>query len=115
MRRRGRSDKKERRARALVAQEHLANILQNPHQHPKEVVESAAVHLMKTSRRHRLHLSGTSRDLVCRACWSNHAFSNHFRVRIKDGQRIKTCLTCGSIRRFGGGPGHHRKQRKVES
>ena len=31
--------------------------------------------------------------------------------RIKAGQRIKTCLKCGSIRRFGGGPKHHRIQR----
>jgi RNase P subunit RPR2 len=26
---------------------------------------------------------------------------------------VKTCLACGTIRRFGGGPKYHRKQRKV--
>jgi RNase P subunit RPR2 len=108
-RQRARSGKHERHARALAAQRHLTEIMLHPELHPKEVVESAAVHLMKTSRRHRLYLPPQGRELVCRACWANHVYSSQFRVRIKAGQRIKTCLVCNSVRRFGAGPKAHRR------
>lgn len=111
-RRRGRSNKEQRRIRAADAQRHLSTILQEPEAYPEGVVESAAVHLVKTSRRHRLPLPTNSRELVCRACWAQHVTSSHFRVRIKHGQRIKTCLKCGTVRRFGGGPKHHRILRR---
>lgn len=112
-RRRSRSNKQERKAKAQNAQTHLTEVLKEPHRYPREVIESAAVHLVKTSRRHRLRLSPEGRERVCRSCWANHVYASQFRVRIKAGQRVKTCLACGTIRRFGGGPKHHRKQRKV--
>ncbi|MGB0236273.1 MAG: hypothetical protein ACPHF0_04935 [Poseidonia sp.] len=106
--------KKRRRAAGLEAQRHLSGILQTPQRHHPEVVNAAAVHLVKTSQRHRLSIPRPVNDLVCRKCWSAHVQSTTFRVRIKDGQRIKTCLKCGSIRRFGGGPKYHRTQRGGE-
>ena len=67
-RRRGRSNKEQRRLRAVRAQQHLTGILQESAAYPEAVVQSAAVHLVKTSRRHRLPIPSSSRDLVCRAC-----------------------------------------------
>ena len=108
------SKKKRRRAAGLEAQRHLADILESPQEHHPEVVDAAAVHLIKTSQRHRLSIPRSVHDKVCRKCWSAHVQSTTFRVRIKDGQRIKTCLKCGSIRRFGGGPKYHRVHRRGE-
>ena len=104
------SKKANRRQSAQNAQNHLAGILSNPRSHPAPVLDTAAVHLVKTSRRHRLPLPPAAKETVCRKCWSHHVHSTRFRVRIKHGQRIKTCLKCGSVRRFGGGPKHHRHQ-----
>jgi ribonuclease P protein subunit RPR2 len=107
-RRNSRSKKAQRVLVAREAQSHLSAILLNPSDYPSEVVDSAAVHLVKTSQRHRLTLPSEARELVCRKCWSSHADGMGFRIRIKHGQRIKTCLKCGSVRRYGGGPKHHR-------
>ena len=110
-RNRRRSSRQQRGAAAVVAQTHLIGILSNPSEHSIDVVDSAAVHLMKVSRRHRLSLPRHSRHLVCRKCWAAHSVSGRVRVRILAGQRTTTCLKCGTIRRFGGGPKHHRLQR----
>ena len=111
-RRNTRSSKKhQRRLAGLEAQRHLGSIMKSPDHHHPRVVEAAAVHLIKTSQRHRLPVPRSVSDRVCRKCWAPHVDSSTFRVRIKAGQRIKTCLKCGSIRRFGGGPKHHRIQR----
>ena len=106
------SKKMRRRAAGMEAQRHLSAILESPYTHHPEVVDAAAVHLIKTSQRHRLSIPRTVHDMVCRKCWSAHVQSTTFRVRIKDGQRIKTCLKCGSIRRFGGGPKYHRRSHR---
>ena len=112
-RRKGRAGKKaQRREAGLQAQRHLGGLLTSPSDHPEEVLSSAAVHVIKTSRRHRLPLPSSVKELVCRKCWAHQAHSSTFRVRIKHGQRLKTCLKCGSIRRFGGGPKHHRRQHR---
>jgi RNase P subunit RPR2 len=107
-RRRHRSNAATRKERGLAAQTHLAGILEAPHRYPEVVVASAAVHLMKTSQRHRLSLTQTGRERVCRKCWAPHTQAAQFRVRIRGGMRVRTCLKCGSVRRFGGGPKHHR-------
>ncbi|MDG1539928.1 MAG: hypothetical protein P8Q40_08390 [Candidatus Poseidonia sp.] len=110
-RNRRRNQRQQRGAAAEVAQNHLIDILSNPLDHATDVVDSAAVHLMKVSRRHRLSLPQHSRHLVCRKCWAAHSLPGRVRVRIRLGQRTTTCLKCGTIRRFGGGPKHHRLQR----
>ena len=89
-------------------------VLKTPRDHPSMVLDAAAVHLVKTSRRHRLPIPSEGKETVCRKCWAHHVHSSRFRVRIKHGQRIKTCLKCGSVRRFGGGPKHHRHNNQGE-
>lgn len=101
---RGQSRKKQ----AKQAQQHLLNLLESHQELPEELVDSAAVHLMKITRRHRLRIPVTHRHLVCRACWAPHTRSANLRVRIKHGQRIATCTVCGDLRRQGGGPKSHR-------
>ncbi|HJM54835.1 MAG TPA: hypothetical protein QGI72_01165 [Poseidonia sp.] len=108
---RRRDSRRKRGAAAQAAQQHLIGILAKPQGHELEVVDSAAVHLMKISRRHRLSLPPESRHLVCRKCWTSHSISGRVRVRIRAGQRTTTCLKCGSIRRYGGGPKFHRGSR----
>ncbi len=110
-RNRRRTSRQQRGASAKVAQQHLIEILSSPLDHHHEVVDSAAVHLMKISQRHRLSIPSESRHLVCRKCWIAHSIAGRVRVRIKAGQRTTTCLKCGSIRRHGGGPKFHRSNR----
>ena len=110
-RNRRRTSRQQRGASAKVAQQHLIGILSSPLKHHPDVVDSAAVHLMKISRRHRLPIPPESRHLVCRKCCIAQSVSGRVRVRIKAGQRTTTCLKCGSIRRHGGGPKFHRLSR----
>jgi RNase P subunit RPR2 len=110
-RNRRKNNRQGRSATAKVAQQHLIGILSSPREHSEEVVDSAAVHLMKISRRHRLSIPPESRHLVCRKCWIAQSIGGRVRVRIKSGQRTTTCLKCGSIRRYGGGPKYHRSSR----
>ena len=107
-RRKQRHSRLQREQKAQRAQSHLTSILLHPLEHPRDVVESAAVHLSKVSQRHRLPLPSLVRSRVCRKCWGSHSFTAQFRVRIKAGQRIHTCLHCGYIRRYGAGPKAHR-------
>ena len=107
-RRNARSKKIKRRQRAKTVQDYLIDVLQSAGKQPAELPNKAAVHLIKSSQRHRLPLPQEGKELVCRKCWSAHTTSTAFRVRIKAGQRIKTCLSCGTVRRYGGGPGFHR-------
>ncbi len=107
-RRKQRRSRLQREQKAQRAQSHLTSILLHPLEHPRDVVESAAVHLSKVSQRHRLPLPSLVRSRVCRKCWGSHSFTAQFRVRIKAGQRIHTCLHCGYIRRYGAGPKAHR-------
>ncbi|MCH1541224.1 MAG: hypothetical protein L7S56_07340 [Candidatus Poseidonia sp.] len=109
-RRKARSSRKNRQASGENAQQQLINILRQPNQHPMAVVDSAAVHLAKTSRRHRLGLPRDAKSLLCRKCWSAHSLPGRVRVRVHAGQAVMTCLVCHSIRRVGGGPKHHRTQ-----
>ena len=62
------SKKKRRRAAGLEAQRHLAGILESPQEHHSDVVDAAAVHLIKTSQRHRLSIPRSVHDKVCRKC-----------------------------------------------
>lgn len=111
-RRNARSKKKNRKERALAVQTHLVEVLRDSPKGPPVLAERAAVHLVKSSKRHRLPLPKDAKELVCRKCWSHHVHADAFRVRIKAGQRIKTCLTCGTVRRYGGGPGFHRRAQR---
>ena len=113
-RRKQRGSRQQREQKALLAQSHLTSILLNPAEHPRDVVESAAVHLSKVSQRHRLTLPPRVRARVCRKCWASHSSTSQFRVRIKAGQRLHTCLRCGYIRRYGAGPKAHRAARMVQ-
>ena len=108
-RRKSRSKKGKRKERALAVQTHLVEVLRGSVNGPPVLAERAALHLVKSSRRHRLPLTKGAKELVCRKCWSHHVHADSFRVRIKAGQRIKTCLNCGTVRRYGGGPGFHRR------
>ena len=67
---------------------------------------NAAKHLVKTSKRNRLPLPINQRHWVCRECTQLLIPGENSRVRIRNGQRIITCLTCGKVRRFGGGQNH---------
>ena len=107
-RRRSRSSaKKQRRESALEAQTHLASIISNVSM-PMIARSNAAKHLVKTSTRNRLPLPISQRHWICRNCTSLLIPGKSAKVRIRDGQRITTCLECGVIRRFGGGPKFNR-------
>ena len=100
--------KRLRREKALEAQDHLASVMSDVSM-PMIARRNAAKHLVRTSRRNRLPLPQSQRHWICRSCTSILIPGISARVRIRDGQRTTTCLDCGRIRRFGGGPKYHRR------
>lgn len=106
------SAKLKRRENALEAQQHLSKIMSDVSM-PMIARINAAKHLVKTSKRNRLPLPINQRHWVCRECTQLLIPGENSRVRIRNGQRIITCLTCGKVRRFGGGPKSHRGSRNV--
>ncbi|MBJ62964.1 MAG: hypothetical protein CMB57_06885 [Euryarchaeota archaeon] len=107
-RRRSRSGaKKQRRESALEAQTHLSSIISDVSM-PMIARTNAAKHLVRTSSRNRLPLPVSHRHWICRGCTSLLIPGTTAKVRIREGQRITTCLECGTIKRFGGGPKYNR-------
>jgi len=106
------SAKIKRKENALEAQQHLSQIISDVSM-PMIARVNAAKHLVKTSKRNRLPLPISQRHWVCRECTQLLIPGENSRVRIRNGQRIITCLTCGKVRRFGGGPKSHRGARNV--
>ena len=100
--------KRQRREKALDAQNHLSSVMSDVPM-PMIARRNAAKHLVRTSRRNRLPLPITQRHWICRGCTAILIPGVSARVRIRDGQRITTCLDCGRIRRLGGGPKYHRR------
>ncbi len=98
-----------RRENALNAQTHLSSVVSDVSM-PMIARRNAARHLVKTSSRHRLPLPVKQKHWICRGCKSMLIPGDNARVRIRCGQRIITCLTCGRVRRFGGGPDYHKRR-----
>ena len=107
-RRRSRSNaKKKRRENAIAAQQHLSEVIGDVSM-PMVARMNAAKHLVRTSSRNRLSLPASQRHWICRGCKTLLIPGDTSRVRIRDGQRITTCLSCGQVRRLGGGPKYQR-------
>lgn len=102
------SAKKKRRQNALDAQLHLSTVISDVSM-PMIARKNAAKHLVKTSSRNRLPLPVSQRHWICRGCSELLIPGTNCRVRIRAGQRTTTCLSCGRVRRFGGGPKSHRR------
>ena len=62
-RRNARSKKIKRRQRAKTVQDYLIELLQSAGKQPAELPNKAAVHLIKSSQRHRLPLPRRARSL----------------------------------------------------
>ena len=108
-RKRARSNaKKKRRENAIEAQQHLSKVITDVSM-PMIARVNAAKHLVRTSSRNRLTLPKSQRHWICRGCKTLLIPGDTSRVRIRAGQRIITCLSCGKIRRFGGGPKYQRR------
>lgn len=102
--RRNRSrSKKDRRNNAITAQNHLSDVV-NSVSNPLIVRRNAVKHLVSTSSRNRLRLPKNTSFRICRKCKNLLLIDDSSRVRIRDGQRVITCLKCNNVRRFGGGP-----------
>ena len=109
MGRKGRGKAKQlRRQHALRAQHHLSTVISDVSM-PMIARRNAAKHLVKTSSKNRLPLPLSQRHWICRGCSALLIPGANARVRIRDGQRITSCLECGRIRRLGGGPKSHRR------
>ena len=100
--------KSQRIGKAKLAQEHLSSVMLNT-SIPMIARRNAAKHLVKTSSRNRLPIPRQTRHIICKGCKELLIPGVSSRVRIRGGQKITTCLNCGEIRRFGGGPKHHRR------
>ena len=98
---------------ADAAQNHLLATMLPPN--PHALRSNAARHLIATSQRHRRRLPALAGLLICRTCKRLIRPGVDARFRIRSGQRIMTCLECGSIRRWGveGVPDDRRKRAKA--
>ena len=92
--------KDKRRQYALQSRDHLLTMLQDVENHPIEHREIYARHLFKISRRHRLRLTNEAKEVVCRKCSSLLVQGSTARIRLRNGLKIYTCLSCGHIRRI---------------
>ena len=99
--------KKQRKESALEAQIHLSSVISDVSM-PMIARMNAAKHLVRTSSRNRLPLPVTQRHWICRGCTCLLIPGGSAKVRIRNGQRITTCLECGTVKRFGGGPKYNR-------
>ena len=104
--------KSQRRKNALNAQSHLGSVISDVSM-PMIARRNAANHLVKTSTRNRLPLPINNKHWICRGCKELLIPGISARVRIREGQRITTCLNCQRVRRFGGGPKSHRRNMNV--
>ena len=95
--------KSQRIGNAKLAQEHLSSVMLNT-SIPMIARRNAAKHLVKTSSRNRLPIPRQTRHIISKGCKELLIPGVSSRVRIRRGQKITTCLNCGEIRRFGGGP-----------
>ena len=72
------------------------------------LLRNSRTRLLSTSSKHLSAIDflyrRRARSLVCRKCWSAPRPAQPFVCESRHGQRIKTCLSCGTVRRFGGGP-----------
>ncbi|MDP6099257.1 MAG: ribonuclease P Rpr2/Rpp21/SNM1 subunit [Candidatus Thalassarchaeaceae archaeon] len=92
---------KQRKARALVSQNRLENILSEPWDHNSESADSAARDLLRLARRHRIGLPEGRRSWVCRGCQVALRPGINARVRIRNKSWYVTCLGCGRTNRNG--------------
>ena len=99
--------KKNRLKNAIEAQNHLTTVVNNTTM-PLPVRENAVRHLLTTSRRNRIPETKKISHRICKKCKSILLVGNNSRIRIRNGQKIVTCLKCKSVRRIGGGPKYHR-------
>ena len=58
-------------------------------------------HLRRVCRRQRMPVPLPWRHHICRGCHGPLRPGHEARVRIRNRQRITTCLTCGRVHRFG--------------
>ena len=107
MGRRNKLGTKNRKQIALKSQQHLLKLLEDEKTPSRHQV--IVRHLVATSRRHRLKIPPGAYRLFCKKCNISYRDVNTFRVRIKSGMMIHTCLHCASIRRIGGGPKFNRR------
>ncbi|MGB0786526.1 MAG: hypothetical protein ACPGR1_00815 [Candidatus Poseidoniaceae archaeon] len=92
--------KDKRRQHALQSRDHLLSMLYDVVKHPVQHRKTFAQHLFKISRRHRLRLTPEAKQVVCRKCSSLLVQGSTARVRLRNGLRIHSCLTCGHVRRI---------------
>jgi len=91
--------KDKRRQHALQSRDHLLSMLYDVEKNPVEHRKTYARHLFKISRRHRLRLTREAKQVVCRKCSSLLVQGLNARVRLRNGLKIHSCLTCGHVRR----------------
>ena len=106
-RKRGKT-KMQRRKNAAEAVDHLSSVILD-NSYPMIVRQNAAIHLRKTSTHNKIQINPSISHIICKRCMILMIPGTTSRVRIRDGQKVTTCLKCGFIRRFGGGPKYHRR------
>ncbi len=102
MSKRGVRSNRVKKSRAEVAVNHqnrLISILEN---FPDNQVlsKSSARQLLAVSKKNRLPLPTKAKLLLCRKCSLPFSNGKNVRIRLRNGVKIVTCLSCDNTRRY---------------
>ena len=90
---------KQRRARAKRASEQLATILSTPWNYTDSTVNAAALDMWRLGQRHQIGLHNSQKVWICRSCKAPLRPGISARIRIRNRDKITTCLNCGRVYR----------------
>ncbi len=79
----------------ILVREAISRALSGDHIFPIRYMERAR----KIAMRLNLKTLRDHRDEFCKSCLSPFVDSTHFRVRLRGGRKITTCLRCGAVMR----------------
>ncbi len=91
--------KKSRRTVAVEHQNNLISILENFPDN-QILAESSAKQLLAVSKKNRIPLPTRAKLLLCRKCSLPFANGDNVRIRLRNGVKIVTCLSCNTTRRY---------------
>lgn len=91
--------KKSRVASAKEHQNRLISILENFPEN-KILAKSSAKQLLAVSKKNRIPLPAKAKLLICRKCSLPFSNGDNVRIRLRNGVKMVTCLSCDDIRRY---------------
>ncbi len=102
MSKRGIRSNRVNKSRASIAMEHQNRLISILEEFPENQVlaKSSAKQLLAVSKKNRLPLPTRAKLLLCRKCSLPFSNGENMRIRLRNGVKIVTCLSCDNTRRY---------------